>query len=33
MTGKELHLILEVWDKSGIVPLVDCRRAVIAVAG
>jgi len=30
--GKELHLILEVWDQSAIVPLVDYRRAVIAVA-
>jgi len=30
-TGKELHLILEVWDLSIIVPLVDYRRAVITV--
>lgn len=30
--GKELHLILEVWDQSAIVPLVDYRRAVISVA-
>ena len=30
--GKELHLILEVWDRSEIVPLVACRRAVITVA-
>jgi hypothetical protein len=30
--GKELHLILEVWDQSKIVPLVDYRRVVIAVA-
>lgn len=30
--GRELHLILEVWDRSAIVPLVDYRRAVIAVA-
>jgi len=29
--GKELHLILEVWDQSRIVPLVDYRRAVISV--
>lgn len=29
--GKELHLILEVWDKSKIVPLVDYRRVVILV--
>lgn len=29
--GKELHLILEVWDKSEIVPLVDYRRVVIDV--
>lgn len=29
--GKELHLILEVWDKSKIVPLVDYRRVVISV--
>jgi hypothetical protein len=29
--GKELHLILEVWDQSSIVPLVDYRRVVIAV--
>jgi hypothetical protein len=29
--GKELHLILEVWDQSEIVPLVDYRRAVITV--
>jgi hypothetical protein len=28
---KELHLILEVWDKSEIVPLVDYRRIVINV--
>ena len=30
--GKALHLILEVWDQSAIVPLVDYRRAVINVA-
>lgn len=30
--GKELHLILEVWDQSAIAPLVDYRRAVIRVA-
>jgi hypothetical protein len=30
--GKELHLILEVWDQSAIVPLVDYRRVVIDVA-
>jgi hypothetical protein len=30
--GKELHLMLEVWDQSAIVPLVDYRRAVISVA-
>ena len=30
--GRELHLILEVWDQSTTVPLVDCRRAVISVA-
>ncbi|RAJ10262.1 DUF1593 domain-containing protein [Arenibacter echinorum] len=29
--GKELHLILEVWDESEIVPLVDYRRVVISV--
>lgn len=29
--GKELHLILEVWDKSEIVPLADYRRIVIEV--
>ena len=29
--GKELHLILEVWDQSLIVPLVDYRRAVIVI--
>ena len=29
--GKELHLILEVWDKSDIVPLVDYRRVVMMV--
>ncbi len=29
--GKELHLILEVWDQSPIVPLVDYRRVVIKV--
>lgn len=29
--GKELHLILEVWDQSTIVPLVDYRRVVITV--
>jgi hypothetical protein len=29
--GKELHLILEVWDQSQIVPLVDYRRTVITV--
>ena len=31
-SGKELHLILEVWDRSEIVPLVAYRRAVINVA-
>ncbi len=30
--GKELHLILEVWDRSPIVPLVAYRRVVITVA-
>jgi len=30
--GKELHLIVEVWDQSKIVPLVDYRRVVITVA-
>lgn len=30
--GKELHLILEVWDESPIVPLVDYRRAVISIS-
>lgn len=30
-SGKELHLILEVWDQSKIVPLVDYRRVVIKV--
>ncbi|MFD2727638.1 nucleoside hydrolase-like domain-containing protein [Hyunsoonleella rubra] len=29
--GKELHLILEVWDENKIVPLVDYRRVVIKV--
>jgi hypothetical protein len=29
--GKELHLILEVWDRSTIVPLADYRRVVIEV--
>ncbi|MFC1765324.1 hypothetical protein ACFL6U_25040 [Planctomycetota bacterium] len=29
--GRELHLILEVWDDSDIVPLVDYRRTVISV--
>lgn len=29
--GKELHLILEVWDTSEIVPLVDYRRVVMNV--
>ena len=29
--GKELHLILEVWDQSEIVPLADYRRVVIYV--
>ncbi len=29
--GKELHLILEVWDQSKIVPLADYRRVVINV--
>jgi hypothetical protein len=29
--GKELHLILEVWDQSDIVPLADYRRVVINV--
>lgn len=28
--GKELHVILEVWDKNGIVPLVDYRRVVVS---
>jgi hypothetical protein len=31
-SGKELHLILEVWDRSEIVPLAAYRRAVINVA-
>lgn len=30
--GKELHLILEVWDESEIAPLVDYRRVVVSVA-
>ena len=30
-TGKELHLILEVWDKNDIVPLVDYRRVVLTI--
>ena len=29
--GKQLHLILEVWDQSPIVPLADYRRVVIDV--
>ena len=29
--GKELHLILEVWDDSEIVPLVNYRRVVLSV--
>ncbi|MBE0652583.1 MAG: DUF1593 domain-containing protein [Bacteroidales bacterium] len=29
--GKEVHLILEVWDRSKIVPLVDYRRVVMSV--
>jgi hypothetical protein len=29
--GKELHLILEVWDRSTIAPVVDYRRAIIEV--
>ncbi len=29
--GKELHLILEVWDDNIIVPLVDYRRVIIKV--
>ncbi|MEM8765570.1 MAG: nucleoside hydrolase-like domain-containing protein [Bacteroidota bacterium] len=29
--GKEIHLILEVWDNSAIVPLVDYRRIIINV--
>jgi len=29
--GKELHLILEVWDESKIVPLVDYRRVVLII--
>ena len=29
--GKELHLILEVWDRSSIVPTVDYRRTIIDV--
>ncbi len=29
--GKQLHLILEVWDESPIAPLVDYRRVVIDV--
>ncbi len=29
--GRELHVILEVWDESPIVPLVDYRRAVVTV--
>jgi predicted carbohydrate-binding protein with CBM5 and CBM33 domain len=31
-SGKELHLILEVWDRSDIVPLAAYRRAVVNVA-
>jgi len=30
-SGRELHLILEAWDGSEIVPLVASRRAVIAI--
>jgi len=30
-SGSELHLILEVWDRSTIVPLAAYRRAVINV--
>jgi len=30
--SKELHLILEVWDKNAIVPLVDYRRVIIRVS-
>ena len=30
-SGKELHLILEVWDESNIVPLVDYRRVVLTI--
>jgi hypothetical protein len=29
--GKELHLILEVWDNNKVVPLVDYRRVVLNV--
>ncbi|MGJ8691654.1 MAG: nucleoside hydrolase-like domain-containing protein [Thalassotalea sp.] len=29
--GKELHLILEVWDHNTIVPLVDYRRVVLTI--
>ena len=29
--GKELHVILEVWDQSSIVPTVDYRRVIIQV--
>ena len=28
----EIHLILEVWDRSTIVPVVDYRRAIIDVS-
>ncbi|TVZ14925.1 nucleoside hydrolase-like domain-containing protein [Maribacter sp. MAR_2009_72] len=30
-SNKEIHLILEVWDKSEIVPLVDYRRVILNV--
>jgi hypothetical protein len=30
-SGREIHLILEVWDESAVVPLVDYRRVVISV--
>ena len=29
--GKEIHVILEVWDQNDIVPLVDYRRVVVTV--
>jgi hypothetical protein len=29
--GREIHIILEVWDESDIVPLADYRRVVVSV--